>query len=61
MQFAKKYSSALELLIERKLVPADGMKISFLAACEQRLKLKLPASLRDYYALAGWSRAEQGT
>ncbi len=53
MQFAPQYSAALRELIERELTSADGMDPTLLAACEQRLQLKLPVALREYYLLAG--------
>lgn len=52
-QFKKKYSAALQALIGRALTKQDGAKPASLAACEKRLKLKLPRAINVYYQIAG--------
>ncbi len=50
---ARKYLAALKTLTGRPLTPRDGLPRTQLIPCERRLKLKLPASLKIYYELAG--------
>jgi len=52
-QFIHKYSSAMKPLIGRELTRKDGISVAQLKKCETRLKLKLPAAVRDYYRIAG--------
>ena len=53
MQFSDKYSLALESLLERDLVKSDGLAPAELQSAEERLQLRLPRALADYYLLAG--------
>jgi hypothetical protein len=52
-QFIQKYSSAMKHLIGREVTRKDGISVAELKKCEKRLKLKLPAALRDYYRVGG--------
>ena len=53
MQFSDKYSPVLESLLERELTKSDGLAPAELRNAEERLQLKLPRALADYYLLAG--------
>jgi hypothetical protein len=52
-QFIQRYSTAMKPLIGRELTRKDGVSVADIQKCEERLKLKLPAALRDYYRVAG--------
>src|SRR5262249_15900246 len=52
MAFAAEYRALVERLV-RELRPEDGVPEASVAAGEQRLGLRLPKVLREFYLLAG--------
>ena len=53
MGFVHFYNDMAELILERELTPQDGMDINRIEAAEQKLALRLPQALREYYRVAG--------
>jgi hypothetical protein len=53
MNFADYYNSMVKLLLERELTRDDGISSEQIEATEQKLSLRLPYALREYYRVAG--------
>src|SRR5687767_13325537 len=53
MNFADFYNDMVKLILKRELTPEDGVSVDQIEAAEQKLGLRLPQSLREYYRVAG--------